>query len=1188
MENHPVQQRVAAIRRRLTRLAAVYGWSATIAIAVAAAVLLGLADYVWRFRDPGVRTLASLAFAGLIAVSVYRFLLPALRFRPSLRQVAQRIEMFYPKLANRLSSAIEFLHQAENDPAAGSFELRRAVIAQTSSEIERLDFRGCLDPRRPKRAVLLAGGACVLAGLIVACDVGAAGLAARRLIAPWSNQPWPRRHVLEFVETPTRLAAGSEFEVAVVDRAGSLPERVEIQYWFDGEPPEAVQTKEMKFLGERMVHRLENVTRSFQYRAVGGDDVSMPWTQLQVVEPPRVEQHEITLHPPAYTNWPATACDKNILALAGTRVAIRGRMNKPVASVVIRTDPADETAGVLVSLSPDGLEFSLSADIERPWALGTATSYWIETTDLEGLVGGGTQRWNIRLLRDSPPVVSLEKPSGTTFVTADAVVQLEGAAKDDIAIRSVDLRFLRSDRSGDGEATMELFRGPELPPVQTEKAAAASPAELAGDSYPVNFSWDLATLTGLMPGTQIDFHIAASDYQPQVGQSTPRRLTIISAAELEDRIAGRQTFILGQLAEVLRVQQAARTQTRSLEIQLDETKKLSKNDLDQLQSAELNQRQVTRLLTDSQDGVAVQIDRLLEELASNRVAGQEVVQRMTELKTAVTGIARQQLPEIDRALVDALKRTRAMAAAAPTENEITPEPPVRESLRQGGEQQDAVIATLERLLGDLSEWDSYRRFSREIGRLKQDQENVRQETDRLRLETLGQDAANLDEQQAANLKRLGEQQAELARRFDKTKTRMEKMRTDLEQSDPAAAATLADALDAAQRAAISGQMREAGRNIEENRIGQAAAAQQQATESLQEVLDTLAHRREHELQRQLEKLTEAAADLKELRRHQQDLQRQTEGATKLPDEAERKRQLERLSREQKELAEQTERLARRLERLQAERASQAAAQAGEAQQAAGQAAESGDGQQSLEHLRQAEKLLEEAEQQVAAARRQAQQDLDREQMVRLQQQIQGIVGRQQSVYEATIGMETLRLEQGEITREQLATVGNLAEQQRQIAADSGGLAEQLADSEAFSLSLRGATREMLRAAKSLDRHEAGEPAQQAQRIALLRLKQLYEALRQDSPAGNPPDQQNPPQEQPPQNAPLGDAIQTLAELKLLKSMQEEINRRTKELESSRGSGGSLTDEQVSELNDLTAEQGTLAELLLNLIEKASQ
>jgi hypothetical protein len=67
---------------------------------------------------------------------------------------------------------------------------------------------------------------------------------------------------------------------------------------------------------------------------------------------------------------------------------------------------------------------------------------------------------------------------------------------------------------------------------------------------------------------------------------------------------------------------------------------------------------------------------------------------------------------------------------------------------------------------------------------------------------------------------------------------------------------------------------------------------------------------------------------------------------------------------------------------------------------------------------------------------------------------------------------------------------------------------------------------------------------------------------------------------------MGDAT-ALAELKLLRLMQQEINRRTTEIEDQRRSGA-LSPELEQELIELSAEQGRLADLMLNLSRPSVQ
>ena len=45
----------------------------------------------------------------------------------------------------------------------------------------------------------------------------------------------------------------------------------------------------LRYVEGAMTARRENVLRPFSYRVEGGDDQSMPWYDVQVVEPPAIE-----------------------------------------------------------------------------------------------------------------------------------------------------------------------------------------------------------------------------------------------------------------------------------------------------------------------------------------------------------------------------------------------------------------------------------------------------------------------------------------------------------------------------------------------------------------------------------------------------------------------------------------------------------------------------------------------------------------------------------------------------------------------------------------------------------------------------------------------------------------------------------------------------------------------------------
>ncbi len=232
------------------------------------------------------------------------------------------------------------------------------------------------------------------------------------------------------------------------------------------------------------------------------------------------------------------------------------------------------------------------------------------------------------------------------------------------------------------------------------------------------------------------------------------------------------------------------------------------------------------------------------------------------------------------------------------------------------------------MLGDLAQWDNYRRFQRDIGQLKNEQEQVERDTGELGRDTLTKDVKDLTPQQQADLKKLSQRQSELGRRFDRMLQQMEQMSAELDKTDPLAAGVIDDAAHQARQQGTAGQMREAAKNVEQNQVGQAAQNQQQVGENLQDLLDILANRSEHELSRLVKKLREAEQELAGLRKEQEGLRKKMEEAAKNPNEDERRRELERLTREQRDLQDQTDRLARKLQRLQAQNAGRSASQAG--------------------------------------------------------------------------------------------------------------------------------------------------------------------------------------------------------------------------------------------------------------------
>ncbi len=484
------------------------------------------------------------------------------------------------------------------------------------------------------------------------------------------------------------------------------------------------------------------------------------------------------------------------------------------------------------------------------------------------------------------------------------------------------------------------------------------------------------------------------------------------------------------------------------------------------------------------------------------------------------------------------------------------------------------------MLSELGQWDSYRRFAREIAQLQRDQEEIARATKEMGGKTLGREAKDLDAQQQADLKKLASLQNELSRRLEKTQQQMAQMSRSLKQSDPLSSATISDGLHQAQQQGISGQMRQAGGQLEKNQLGQAAAQQAKIAKDLEDLMAILSNRREQELTRLVKQLRDAEQEMARLRSQQEGLRKQMRALAEQPKPtAEEKRQLERLAKEQKQLQEEASRLARKLERLQAEKAGRSTSGAAGKMAGAGSASEKGDAAAAGEQAEKAEKDLEDAQQNLAERRRQAEEDLAREQVAKMQDSLKSLHERQKKMTAETQRLENLRAAEGRLTRSQASTVHDLARQQKSLEIETALLAEKLSLTEVINLALGGAAKQMTRAADLLEQQRTGAATQQAQEAARARLAQLLAAFENK---GKPKEGQEEGGAGGAGGSGSGqDQQYVLPQLKLLKILQEDLNGRFQTLTAG---GDDVKDPQRKELDEIASEQGQLAGLALKLAQ----
>ena len=562
---HPLKQKIVTLQRRLVWRQRAAAACRIVALTLATALALGAVDYVLRISDPGLRIIATFAVAAAATWAIYRWwYLPNRRPLHPLA-VAQRIESRFPQLRDALASSIEFLEQSEDDATAGSAQLRRHVITHAQTEAEGLDLDGVIDRQPLRRAARWLAVVFAVFAFCIAWDASAVGIALARLVAPMGSTAWPRDNHLAFRNVPKRLAAGQTFEVELVDTAGPLPDDVRIEYRFATDVGRRSISEAMNRAGDVMIARRENVREPFAFRATGGDDDTMRWNWVEVVEPPQLESLAVTVHPPAYTRLPAVSAERHLEVLAGTGIEVSGTAREPLGAARILID---DQKPIMATITADAAGHERRAFYVAPQDFVARASgpYRLELADPDGLAGVVGQ-WNLRVLQDEPPNVSWRWPSDNLYVVARAVLPIELVVSDDLAIHRVDLVYENFNEASSKQAPdsgpfrIELYRGPEQAAPSTgrteqpapstrgpEQPASAAATGNQGENRVVEFAWDLALLN-LPVGAQLSVHAEAADYRPGVGRTVgPRRVTIITDHELQARLADRQAQIMRSLS----------------------------------------------------------------------------------------------------------------------------------------------------------------------------------------------------------------------------------------------------------------------------------------------------------------------------------------------------------------------------------------------------------------------------------------------------------------------------------------------------------------------------------------------------------------------------------------------------------------------------------------------------------------
>jgi hypothetical protein len=836
-------------------------------LTAALAVVAGLVLIDWVLRLPATaRLVLLLASAGGLSWAVWTRLVPVMRFRPGLTELALRAEGVIPAVAGHLASAVEFAASGVDR----SNPLAARSVRETESRLAGESLRRVLSGRRTWRDIGALAAVAAAVGAAVLTSPSAARTGLLRLFAPYGEAQWPARTGVESLMYQVVRAGGVHPRGETLRLRARVtkgqPQRVDALYRLRvegvfGSWQRAVLTDQGSGVHERLIDvDAEAIVVQFET-----EDARTTPQRIELIEPPAVERATLEATPPPYAaTWFSPVAldlgpglDQRAVAdtplLAGSEVELELWLNKPLpapgtepqAGAILGWDGPDPPGLTVRQAAPDRWTVSFRSDRTRRLEISLA--------DEHGLPNPEPIAYVIPAVEDRPPTVTILDPPSDDAVLATAVVALQVEARDDVAVARVGIEA-GVVRAGPAEE-------------ETPRSLWQRGQETSGPVQSLRESLHLQE-HALSEGDVVILHGVAEDVFELDGArnpaalSAPRRLRIIDAMELAARVRRDLAVVRGNAIRIEAVQEELqddvieegvqpgidRAQARigeriaaQREAVTQVGRRIQANQLDDRQLAQLV-GQVGDLLDFAGRASAAAVEAI-EQSRARRPQAAPLRGGSDERAARERGGERARPGGTERAAEDAPQGQPRPLPSPGTEDEPADLPaeaaepaeadrPIVEAQQEVREELADLIALLDR---DEDAWVA----TRWLEDIRDAQAALQREAGELDRRTVGRELEELAPQEQGELQRIAERQSDLSAQARQLLEDLRARAKELRGVDPGSAAGLREAAQTGERRELVKEMETAAERLSQNQMRTARQAQGAAGSALERMLQDL-------------------------------------------------------------------------------------------------------------------------------------------------------------------------------------------------------------------------------------------------------------------------------------------------------------------------------------------------------------
>jgi len=594
------------------------------------------------FVFPVAARIAYLGTSGLLLVILFSyFCLRAIFHPPSLEDVALKVEAKFPELENRLIAALQLSKNLRENPEGYSTDMIMAVIKQADSVSARLNLKEIIDKTPINKLNRVVAGLAVFSLIFALIFPGA-----------FKNSFYIFSHPLTefvslqkffFVISPGSKEVVKYSDVKIkINVEGEKPKNINLFWRNEGSDwnkeklsqkthPSNLEAQEIPKVEPDFFYQFKEVKRNFEYYAEA-KGVESDQYKITVVDKPRVVGLKLTFIYPRYTQLKTQVVDENdgnITAIGGTKVKIEVRANKELekGEIVFSDSTRKQTK------------------VKGNMALGEIVvkkdgSYFIELWDESGNKNQDPIEYRITRIDDQFPVVEILEPGHDQDLTESMRVLLLIRMSDDYGFSSLKLVYqIISEGNESEEKTLNI----DIPNNNQTQMN-------------VEYLWNLSHFL-LLPGDLVRYRAVVYDNDsfsgPKRAESESYYIRLPSLDEIiaevereqEGQIIDLETVLRGQRELKKKIEDLSQEMNRYTGLDMDWQKK------QQMEDALDKQQKLAKDLKD----LAQRMDENIRKVEENKLAAQEMVEKMLEIKKLMEEIATPEMKEAMKQLAEALK-----------------------------------------------------------------------------------------------------------------------------------------------------------------------------------------------------------------------------------------------------------------------------------------------------------------------------------------------------------------------------------------------------------------------------------------------------------------------------------------------------------------------------------------------------